>query len=197
MLLLLDPGSSQACFFKGLSGWGWGFRGSRNNIFCLGSSPVFDHFLDAAFHWLCWLLPFLEITEITAPGRRRSLQATTESCTKLSVPCTYSLSLLAPPWCSERFWGAPEGRLGTGVGLVRSMACFDFLRHPAAHRDRSIEAQISTSGLKKTWPFSGHVRPRQGTEICNFGAPSPLEALHWIFFFFSSIIMCNLVRRAP
>ena len=38
-------------------------------------------------------------------------------------------------------------------------------------------------------PFimSGQVRPRQGTEICNFGAPSPLEALHWIFCFFSSI----------
>ena len=28
---------------------------------------------------------------------------------------------------------------------------------------------------------------RQGTEICNFRAPSPLEALHWIFAFFSSI----------
>ena len=24
-------------------------------------------------------------------------------------------------------------------------------------------------------------------EICNFGAPSPVEALHWIFCFFSSI----------
>ena len=35
--------------------------------------------------------------------------------------------------------------------------------------------------------FSGHVRPRQGTEICNFGAPSPREALHWIFCFFSSL----------
>ena len=35
--------------------------------------------------------------------------------------------------------------------------------------------------------YSGQVRPRQGTEICNFGAPSPLEALHWIFAFFSSI----------
>ena len=34
---------------------------------------------------------------------------------------------------------------------------------------------------------SEHVRPRQGTEICNFGAPSPLEALHWISCFFSSI----------
>ena len=43
--------------------------------------------------------------------------------------------------------------------------------------------------------FSGHVRPRQGTEICNFGAPSPLEALHWIFVF-SPVSMCNLVRRA-
>ena len=37
------------------------------------------------------------------------------------------------------------------------------------------------------FPRSGHVRPRKGTEICNFGAPSPLEALHWIFCFFSSI----------
>ena len=35
--------------------------------------------------------------------------------------------------------------------------------------------------------LSGHVRPRQGAEICNFGAPSPLEALHWIFCFFSSV----------
>ena len=35
--------------------------------------------------------------------------------------------------------------------------------------------------------YSGQVRPRQGTEICNFGAPSPLEALHWIFCFSSSI----------
>ena len=35
--------------------------------------------------------------------------------------------------------------------------------------------------------MSGHVRPRQGTEICNFGAPSPLKALHWTFCFFSSI----------
>ena len=35
--------------------------------------------------------------------------------------------------------------------------------------------------------YSGQVRPRQGTEICNFGAPSPLEALHWIFCFVSSI----------
>ena len=36
------------------------------------------------------------------------------------------------------------------------------------------------------YSLSGQVRPRQGTEICNFGAPSPLEALHWIFCFFSS-----------
>ena len=35
--------------------------------------------------------------------------------------------------------------------------------------------------------LSGQVRPRQGTEIYNFGVPSPLEALHWIFCFFSSI----------
>ena len=47
--------------------------------------------------------------------------------------------------------------------------------------------------------FSGQVRPRQGTEICNYGASSPLEALHWIFCFFfpSPVLMSNLVRRAP
>ena len=39
---------------------------------------------------------------------------------------------------------------------------------------------------------SGQVRPRQGTEICNFGAPSPLEALHWIFCFSSSIYLCAI-----
>ena len=39
-------------------------------------------------------------------------------------------------------------------------------------------------------------RPRQGTEICNFGAPSPLEALLG-FLAFSPVSMCNLVRRAP
>ena len=48
---------------------------------------------------------------------------------------------------------------------------------------------------------SGQVRPRQGTEICNFGAPSPLEALHWRlstgFLAFSPVFMCNLVRRTP
>ena len=39
---------------------------------------------------------------------------------------------------------------------------------------------------------SGQVRPRQGTEICNVGAPSPLEALHWNFGFFSSIyVQCS------
>ena len=37
--------------------------------------------------------------------------------------------------------------------------------------------------------MSGQVRPRQGTEICNFGAPSPLETLHWIFCFLSSIFV--------
>ena len=34
-------------------------------------------------------------------------------------------------------------------------------------------------------------------ESVNFGAPSPLEALHWIFCFFSRFGQCNLVRRAP
>ena len=49
---------------------------------------------------------------------------------------------------------------------------------PNSEENQSLDKQIK---------WSGQVRPRQGTEICNFGAPSPLEALHWIFCFFSSI----------
>ena len=49
------------------------------------------------------------------------------------------------------------------------------------------EGVMKELGDKVSKQLSGHVRPRQGTEICNFGAPSPLEALHWIFCFFSSI----------
>ena len=45
---------------------------------------------------------------------------------------------------------------------------------------------------------AGQVRPRQGTEICNFGAPSPLWGGSPLdFFAFSPVFMCNLVRRAP
>ena len=50
--------------------------------------------------------------------------------------------------------------------------------------------QRSKKGSEKVLGWfleSGQVRPRQGTEICNFRAPSPSEALHWIFCFFSSI----------
>ena len=45
--------------------------------------------------------------------------------------------------------------------------------------------------------MSGQVRPRQGTEISNFGAPSPLEALHWIFFCFFSSISVQFSKTSP
>ena len=51
-----------------------------------------------------------------------------------------------------------------------------------------VEGQGFLAGKSgKHFLRSGQVRPRQGTEICNFGAASPLEALHWIFWFLSSI----------
>ena len=37
--------------------------------------------------------------------------------------------------------------------------------------------------------MSGHVRQHEGREICNFGAPSPLD-----FFEFSPCVLCNLAR---
>ena len=49
-----------------------------------------------------------------------------------------------------------------------------------------------SAGRKK----SGPVRPRQGTEICNFGAPSPLEALHWIFCSFSRFYV-QFSKKSP
>ena len=53
------------------------------------------------------------------------------------------------------------------------------------------------SGTSASCPlFSGRVRPRQGTEICNFGAPSPLEARRWILCFFSSIYV-QFRKRSP
>ena len=58
-----------------------------------------------------------------------------------------------------------------------------------ARNKNAKEAAILDCVLDLDWTLncSGHVQPRQGTEICNFGAPSPLEALHWIFCLFSSI----------
>ena len=48
--------------------------------------------------------------------------------------------------------------------------------------------------------FSGHVRLRQGTEICNFGVLSPLDSFEFSpvdYFHFSSGFLCNLVRKSP
>ena len=46
---------------------------------------------------------------------------------------------------------------------------------------------------------SGHVRPRQGTDICNFRAPSPLDFLVSPVYVlpFSPGALCNLVRKSP
>ena len=49
------------------------------------------------------------------------------------------------------------------------------------------DATVGRWRCLKTRKCSGQVRPRHGTEICNFGAPPPLAALHWILCLFSSI----------
>ena len=65
-----------------------------------------------------------------------------------------------------------------------------FLQKPSLENVGLLEKPWSNifSGL-----FSGHVRPRQGTEICNFRAPSPR------FFEFSpvDVLLCNSVRIWP
>ena len=59
----------------------------------------------------------------------------------------------------------------------------NYMNHSRANYIRNNFVDHGTLHLH----YSGQVRPRQGTKICNFGVPSPLEALHWIFGFFSSI----------
>ena len=46
---------------------------------------------------------------------------------------------------------------------------------------------------------SRRVQPRQGTEICNFGSPSPLFFLNYfqLIFPFSPGFLCNFVRTSP
>ena len=51
---------------------------------------------------------------------------------------------------------------------------------------------VRTSQCLESVISSGHLRPRQGTEICNFGAPAPLDFflnifLQWIFFLFLQV----------
>ena len=96
------------------------------------------------------------------------------------------------------------GGVGTGTGTGRSMRklCrnYPLATYPlkSARSEQAWPRHVWNRPLnnnsvddsrssRSSWPHSGHVRPRQGTEICNFGARSPLEALHWIFCFFSSI----------
>ena len=69
----------------------------------------------------------------------------------------------------------------SGVLLCIASVLASFVIHPA----REYSSSSGLVFLLHPQIVSGHVRPRQGTEICNFGAPSPLEALHWIFCFFS------------
>ena len=80
-------------------------------------------------------------------------------------------------------WGHCRGWLEAGCmgqkwhfGVQENVCCT--IIAPRAFR-------TSTTRLAKLFLRTCSTTTRQGTEICNFGAPSPLEALHWIFCFFS------------
>ena len=87
------------------------------------------------------------------------------------------------------FQRAVAGRPTSGGSLIRRLGNLGRF-HPQSGRLSTTDASLAVF-LFKVGHFrnqkSGQVGPRQGTEICNFGAPSPLEALHWIFCYFSSI----------
>ena len=67
-------------------------------------------------------------------------------------------------------------------------------------RTRLASNPACCSELALQTPDSGHVRPRQGTEICSFGALSPLDFFEFSpvdFLPFSSGFLCHLVRKSP
>ena len=97
-------------------------------------------------------------------------------------------------WKTSRMTPLPKRGFGPPPRTVRfppppsgvSVLCFSCTEiHDRA--DQKFFWGGSNIFRESAFSGSGQVRPRQGTEICNFGAPSPLEALHWIFCFFSSI----------
>ena len=91
--------------------------------------------------------------------------------------------------CEMRFLPCDTGK----KGLVRqgSQICV-----PAALREETLpfsnkEVQKAThaweSLFRKAPDTQGTFDHDKGQKSANFGAPSPLEALHWIFCFFSSL----------
>ena len=80
----------------------------------------------------------------------------------------------------------PWGGVGGGVSAqnVYVYVLFWFLKW---HRLRNFQIKLLNSGP---------IRPRQGTEIYNFGAPSPLEALHWLFCSFSRFYL-QFSKKSP
>ena len=72
-----------------------------------------------------------------------------------------------------------------------------------SNKQRTFRAPLVISLPPRDWGSvleSGHVRPRQGTEICNFGASSPLilgEVSPVDFFPFSPGFLFDLVRKSP
>ena len=96
--------------------------------------------------------------------------------------------LFSPPTNGCSHFGGRDRRRSARKQFPKCKRC-SFL--PSVHQVMRLlcdcDCDILTQGREwKRLYCSGQVRP-QGTEICNFGAPSPLEALHWIFCFFSSI----------
>ena len=80
--------------------------------------------------------------------------------------------------------GAKRADFGRFPGRAPRHPLNPHLLHPHLRQPKTpVKKQPRRPKINK----SGHGRPRQGTEICNFGAPSPLEALHWIFGFFSGL----------
>ena len=61
---------------------------------------------------------------------------------------------------------------------------------------RRVDVRSLRAKMINELNLSGPIRPRQGTEIWNFGAPSPLETLHWIFCSFSRFYL-QFSKKSP
>ena len=78
------------------------------------------------------------------------------------------------------------------------------MRSPLLKRERRLGFAFAGKSpqkiIRKQKCVSGDLRPRQGTEICNFGEISPLDSLNFpsgIFSFSQVYRACNLVRESP
>ena len=93
--------------------------------------------------------------------------------------CKFRASIARTPFCAI-LWRSPNR-------TQRVPLCQNSALETVFLKVARLQSELCTKDFLSYKILLRKVRPRQGTEICNLGAPSPLEALHWIFLLFPSV----------